>query len=77
VTYNSGLTAAGEKLTLACSCEAEVVVPLILMLPRHHVVRILAVGEQCHALHHRRGDRVIVRWEQKGGGRIFTDIHKA
>ena len=75
--HHSGLIAAGEQLTLACSCEAEVIVPLIIMLPRHHVVRILARGEQCHALHHLRGDRVVVRWERKDGGRIFTDIHAA
>ena len=75
--HSSSLIAAGETLTLACSCEAEVMVPLIIMLPRHHVVRILSAGQQCHALHHRRGDRVVVRWESKDGGRIFGDIYAA
>ena len=42
--HHGGLIAAGDKLTLARSCEAEVIVPLIIMLPRHHVVRILAAG---------------------------------
>ena len=40
--HSSSIIAAGETLTLACSCEAEVMVPLIIMLPRHHVVRILS-----------------------------------
>ena len=75
--HHSGLIAAGDKVTLACSCEAEVLVPLIIMLPRHHVVRILAAGQQCRVLHPRRGDRVVVRWEWKDGGRIFGDIHAA
>jgi hypothetical protein len=74
---HSGLIAAGDKLTLACSCEAEVIVPLIIMLPRHHVVRILTAGQQCRVLHHRRGDRVVVRWDSKDGDRIFGDIHAA
>lgn len=75
--HHSGLIAAGEKVTMACSCQAEVLVPLIIMLPRHHVVRILAEGQQCRVLQHRRGDRVVVRWEWKDGDRIFRDIHAA
>jgi hypothetical protein len=75
VKHHSGLIAAGETLTLSCSCEAEVVVPLIIMLPRHHVVRILAPGEWCRTLHHLRGDRIVVRSEDESGGRVFADIH--
>ena len=75
--HHSGMSAVGEKVTLACSCEAPVIVSLIIMLPRHRVVHILAAGQQCHALNHRRGDRVVVRWAWKEGGRIFVDIEAA
>jgi hypothetical protein len=63
----------GQRLTLECSCEAEVVVPLILMMPRHLVVRIAARGEKCN-LDHVRGRRAVVRWQAKGAHRTFKDI---
>jgi hypothetical protein len=64
----------GQRLTLDCSCEADVVVPLILRMPRHSVVRICARGEKCN-LDHVRGRRVVVRWQLKGRShRAFKDI---
>jgi hypothetical protein len=64
----------GDRLTLTCSCEVEVIVPTIIMLPRHHVVRILARGKSCLGLHHARGRRAVVRWSPEGAHRAFTDI---
>jgi len=34
----------GDRVTLTCSCAAEVVVPTIIRLPRHQVVRIVTHG---------------------------------
>jgi hypothetical protein len=62
----SGRPKAGDRLTLACSCQAEVIVPIIMMLPRHHVVRIVTRGEKCHGLRHTRGRRVVVPLERRG-----------
>jgi hypothetical protein len=50
----------GQRLTLACSCEAVVAVPMILMMPKHFVVRVVARGKKCD-LGHARGRRVVVR----------------
>jgi len=74
MTQRSVLSKVGDRLTLTCSCVAEVVVPIILMLPRHHVVRILARGEHCRRLHHTRGCRVVVHWRHRGNRRMYTDV---
>jgi hypothetical protein len=75
MTAPGGLVRASERLTLACTCETEVLVPMIIMLPRHHVVRILKRGATCHGLDHVPGHRAVVRWELKEGRRIVKDIH--
>lgn len=64
----------GDRLTLTCSCEAEVVVPTIIMLPRHYIIRIVARGANCHGFHHARGHRAVIRWKPEGAFRVFTDI---
>ena len=60
-------------MTLACSCSAEIVVPLILMLPRHSVVKILARGNRCDVGHVSRR-RAVVRWMQQGSQRVFVNV---
>jgi len=65
---------AGARLTLECICETEVVVPVIIMLPRHRVVRILKRGGTCHGLDHVPGHRAVVRRELNEGRRIAEDI---
>ena len=74
VTYDDGVD-VGWRLTLACSCEAEVVVPLIMIVRRHCVVRILAPRDRCQKLHHAPGDSAVVRWQWEGGRRVFADVH--
>ena len=68
------LVRAGERLTLACSCRAEIVVPVIAMLPRHHVARILLRGARCQGLDHSQGQRAVVRGVCKRGRDVFTDV---
>jgi hypothetical protein len=63
-----------DRVTLACSCEGDVVVPIIIMVPRHCVVRIVARGEKCRIGHILRS-RVVVRWTRRGTRRLFVDIH--
>ena len=63
-------------MTLACSCKAQIVVPLIIMLPRRGIVRIVARGAKCRMGHIRRR-RVVVRWTRHGTRRVFTDIDAA
>jgi hypothetical protein len=63
----------GDRVTLACSCEGVVVVPIIIMLPRHCVVRIVARREKCRIGHILRR-RVVVRWTRQGTRRLFVDI---
>jgi hypothetical protein len=67
----------GDRVTLTCACAAEVVVPTIIRLPRHHVVRILTRGKSCRGLGHARGRRAVVRWRPSGARRIYTDVHQA
>jgi hypothetical protein len=67
----------GDRVTLACSCVAEVVVPTILRLPRHHVVRIVTHGKTCRGLGHVRGRRAVVRWRPSGRRRSYIDVHQA
>ena len=74
---HSARTKAGDRLTLECSCEAEVIVPVIIMLPRNHVVRIVARGTKCRGLRHARGRRVVVRSERNGGLRTFVARYTA
>jgi hypothetical protein len=64
----------GDRVILACSCEAEVVVPTVIHAPRHHVVRIRAHGKNCRSLGHRRGQRVVVRSRTSQGRRTIADI---
>lgn len=64
----------GDRVTLMCSCAAEVVVPTIIRLPRHHVVRILTRGMSCRGLGHARGRRAVVRWQPSGARRIYTAL---
>jgi hypothetical protein len=63
-----------KQLTLACSCRAAVVVPIIIMLPRHSVVRIVECGPTCAGLDHIRGRRVVVVWRRKARRRAFRDV---
>jgi hypothetical protein len=63
----------GDCVILACSCEAEVVTPLVIHAPRHHVVRITRHGTRC-SLDHRRGGRVVVRSRTAQGRRMIADI---
>lgn len=76
-TTSSGRLRLGERLKLACSCVGEVVVSTIIMLPRHHVVRILSRGEKCRGLDHARRRRVVVRVSSIRGRRVFKDIRAA
>jgi hypothetical protein len=66
--------AAGASITLDCSCEAKIVVPTIVMMPRHHVVRVVAHGARCRERDHRPGSRLIVRWVRAGGRRVYRDV---
>ncbi|MEP6936337.1 MAG: hypothetical protein ABI988_20740, partial [Nitrospirota bacterium] len=58
---------------LVCSCDCEVVVPLVIMLPRHAVVRVAAPGKSCRHSH-RVSQRVMTRWEYSDSGRVFADV---
>jgi len=64
----------GDRVPLTCSCAAELVVPTIIGLPRHHVVRILTRGKACRGLGHARGRRAVVRWRPSGARRIYTAL---
>ncbi len=66
--------AFGDRITLACSCDAEVAVPLIISLPRRSVVRIIARSPSCEIPEHTRGRRVVVRWTRDGDDRVFEDV---
>jgi hypothetical protein len=74
--HGSGRPLPGDRVTLACSCKAQIVVPLIIMLPRRGIVRIVARGAKCRMGHIRRR-RVVVRWTRHGTRRVFTDIDAA
>jgi hypothetical protein len=63
----------GERVILGCSCEAEVVTPAVVMLPRHALVRIAARGSSCR-LGHLVGRRVTVKWLRERGRRTLKDI---
>jgi len=63
----------GDRVILACSCDAEVVTPVVIHAPRHHVVRITRHGTRC-SLDHWRGDRVVVRSRTPQGRRLIADI---
>jgi hypothetical protein len=63
----------GDKVTLACSCRAEVVVPLIVLMPRHSVVKILGRGPECQ-VGHVPSRRAVVRWTQRSGQRVFVAV---
>jgi hypothetical protein len=56
----------GDRIAPACSCDAEVVVPFIIALPRHAVVRIVSRGAACRHGHLPR-QRVVVRSLQSVG----------
>jgi hypothetical protein len=56
----------GDRITLACSCDAEIVVPLIIRLPGLAVVRIVSRGAACNHGHDAR-QRVVVRSLQSVG----------
>jgi len=73
---STSLPTLGDRVTLACSCDAEVVVRLIIFLPRHCVVRVVKRGSNCHALEHVEGRRMVVRWTNSGGHRIFSDVFR-
>jgi len=64
----------GDRVTLTCSCAAEVVVPTIIRLPRHQVVRIVTHGKKCRGLGHANGRRAVVRWRTSGARRIYTAL---
>jgi hypothetical protein len=69
-----GRPTIGDRVTLACSCQAEVVVRLVLFLPRHAVVRIISRGQNCRRHDHVRGRRVLVRWREDGSTTLmFAD----
>jgi hypothetical protein len=64
----------GDRVTLACSCQAEVAVQMVVFLPRHAVVRILSGDPSCRKVSHARGRRVLVRWREDGSRRLtFAD----
>ena len=66
------LPAFGDRVTLTCSCEAEIVVPLIIFLPRHCVVRVVRRGSSCFALDHTEARRLVVGWSHYKGRRVFA-----
>ena len=45
--WKSSTLKSGDKVTLTCSCEGEIVVPLVIHAPRHHVVRLTRRGDRC------------------------------
>jgi hypothetical protein len=74
MSMRGGLPAFGDRVTLTCSCEAEIVVPLIMFLPRHCVVRIVGRSSNCRAPEHTMGRRLVVRWSHDRGRRVFGDV---
>jgi hypothetical protein len=64
----------GDRLSLGCSCDAEIVLALIATLPAHSVVRVLKRSEKCR-LGHLVGQRVVVRWVRRETGRAFVDVN--
>ena len=73
MSMRGALPAFGDRVTLTCSCEAEIVVPLIIFLPRHCVVRIVGRSSTCRALEHAIGRRLVVRWSHDKGRRVFAE----
>jgi hypothetical protein len=69
-----GAPSRGDHVALACSCEAEVLVSRIVMLPRHSFARITKKGSRCHGLGHMAGRRTLIRWSGTGRRR-FNDVH--
>jgi hypothetical protein len=69
----SALPRLGDRIRLACSCDGEVVVPLVIAMPRHAVARIVAVAQWCRHSHHLR-QRVVMRWAHGENGPVFADI---
>ena len=67
------LLRAGDRLTLACSCEVDIVVPLIVMMPRRSVATIRARGAACPRTDHVAGYRVVIRWTDDAGARVYDD----
>jgi hypothetical protein len=74
--HRGGRLQLGDRVTLDCSCKGEIVVPIIIMLPRRGIVRIVARGEKCRMGHIRRR-RVVVRWTRHGTRRVLTDVDAA
>jgi hypothetical protein len=71
----AGYRSPGSRLTLACSCDATVVVSLMLVgVHRHYTVQITARGDRCRILHHRRGARTVVRTERHGSRVVWRDV---
>jgi hypothetical protein len=66
----------GDRVTLTRACAAEVVVPTIIRLPRHHVVRILTAARAV-AGSVTRADAGPSFDGVSGARRIYTDVHQA
>ena len=64
---------AGDRLTLACSCEVEVIVPTIIMMPRRVVASIRTRGATCPRSDHAAGRRVVIGWTDDNGVRVYDD----
>jgi hypothetical protein len=77
MTEAYGRPAFGDRVTLACSCQAEVVMPLIIFLPRHSVVRVVANDSRCQGLAHAIGSGLVVRWSDDVVVRVCKDAHAA
>jgi len=63
----------GDRVMLACSCEIEIVLPVIILVPLHSAAQILSRGDTCR-VGHTPGRRVMVRSTRRGSRRVFVDV---
>jgi hypothetical protein len=65
---------AGQRVKLECSCEAEVVLALVLVgVHRQYTVRIVTKGESCSVPRHRRRARLVVKQARAHGRIVLRD----